>query len=249
MFENYVLCDNQQSKHLNKNKMGYIYKITNKINNKIYIGKTENSIQHRFQEHIKTSRKSCSYRSHLYSAMREYGVDNFSIELVESCDERLDERERYWIKFYQSQNPDIGYNIHEGGRGGRTFVETPPQMTQKQIDALRVGWYLPASEKQKQTVKSLMTGRTVSEKTREKLRSANIGKVVSNETREKLSKIRKGKKLPPKTERQKDNIRQSVVGRKHIHKDGVGRFVRGEELQYYLSDGWCLGRPTVKGNK
>ena len=54
MFENYVLCDNQQSKHLNKNKMGYIYKITNKINNKIYIGKTENSIQHRFQEHIKT---------------------------------------------------------------------------------------------------------------------------------------------------------------------------------------------------
>ena len=64
---------------------GFIYKITNDINGKIYIGKTLNSLEHRFNEHKRASRKKCCENRPLYSAMRKYGVENFSITLIEKA--------------------------------------------------------------------------------------------------------------------------------------------------------------------
>ena len=95
---------------------GFIYKITNNINNKIYIGKTLNSLEHRFNEHKRDSKKiHCSNRP-LYSAMKKYGVNNFSIEVIESADvEKLSERETYWIEYYDSYKK--GYNATKGGDG------------------------------------------------------------------------------------------------------------------------------------
>ena len=58
--------------------MGFIYKITNKVNNKVYIGQTSRSLEIRWREH--KSRAGCYYTSHLYSAMNKYGVDNFIFE-------------------------------------------------------------------------------------------------------------------------------------------------------------------------
>ena len=54
--------------------MAYIYKIINKINNKIYIGKTTQSIEDRFNQHKNKSKK---LNTHLYNAMRTYGISNF----------------------------------------------------------------------------------------------------------------------------------------------------------------------------
>ena len=59
--------------------MGYIYKITNKINNKVYIGKTEGDIALRWQQHIYNMSNGIEY--HLYNAMRKYGLENFSFIL------------------------------------------------------------------------------------------------------------------------------------------------------------------------
>lgn len=97
--------------------MGFIYKISNNINNKIYIGKTCSSIHKRWQKHC------CAYTEynwHIYRAMRKYGIENFKIEEIEKCkDEDLNSREKYWISYYNSYHN--GYNSTEGG-DGRTQV-------------------------------------------------------------------------------------------------------------------------------
>ena len=105
--------------------MPYIYKITNDINNKVYIGKTIDTIQVRWNHH-----KSDAYapahspkveKRPLYEAIRKYGIEHFSIKVVEECPlEELDERERYWIEQYQSFKN--GYNATLGG-DGRPYLD------------------------------------------------------------------------------------------------------------------------------
>lgn len=98
--------------------MPYIYKITNMVNNKIYIGKTLNSIEKRWKEHKNEYQKERVEKRPLYSAMKKYGIDNFEISLVEECTEdNFSEREKYWIEFYGSFK--YGYNATLGGDGTR----------------------------------------------------------------------------------------------------------------------------------
>ena len=95
--------------------MGSIYIIKNKINTKVYIGQTKGSIQERFLSHIHNSRY---FDNHLYLAMRKYGTDNFFIELLEEVENNnLDEREIYWIAYFDSYNN--GYNMTIGGQGNK----------------------------------------------------------------------------------------------------------------------------------
>ena len=99
---------------------GYIYKIWNDINDKLYIGKTLSTIEERFREHCrdKTSRK-CEKRP-LYNAMNKYGEEHFHIELIEECDiDLLSQRECYWIEFYDTYHN--GYNATKGGDGRQLY--------------------------------------------------------------------------------------------------------------------------------
>ena len=91
--------------------MPFIYKITNKINNKVYIGKTIRSLDIRFKEHL---RDSDIKDSKLYRAIRKYGPIHFHIQTIEETDNPL-EREKYWIEYYQSFKK--GYNATIGGDG------------------------------------------------------------------------------------------------------------------------------------
>ena len=101
--------------------MGYIYKITNDINDKVYIGKTQNSVSQRFSEHLRDAKKESCEKRPLYSAIRKYGEQHFAIHILEECsNEDLSERERYWIKKYGSYK--IGYNATVGGDGS-SFVD------------------------------------------------------------------------------------------------------------------------------
>lgn len=100
--------------------MGYIYKIYNDVNPKLYIGQTTHTVEQRFKEHIKEVHNKAKSHIVLYKAMRKYGVDVFHIEIIEECDNALlNEREKYWIKYYNSYN--IGYNMTWGGDGGATL--------------------------------------------------------------------------------------------------------------------------------
>lgn len=93
--------------------MPYIYKIINNVNNKVYIGKTIRSLEIRFKEHLKDSDTK---DSKLYRAMRKYGKKNFSIKKIEEVSkEILSERERFWIREYNSYYN--GYNSTFGGDG------------------------------------------------------------------------------------------------------------------------------------
>ena len=97
--------------------MGFIYKITNKVNDKVYIGQTKRTIKIRWKEHLKNASVFDLRNLPLYKAMNKYGKENFSVEEIEECeDSQLDEREIYWISFYDSYYN--GYNGTEGGIGG-----------------------------------------------------------------------------------------------------------------------------------
>ena len=97
------------------NKPCGIYKITNTKNKKAYIGKSVEIIPKRWTEHIKTSLNIGSIsRTKIHEAMKEYGIENFTFEILEECPkEKLNEREKYWIAFYETNT--YGYNIKSGG--------------------------------------------------------------------------------------------------------------------------------------
>lgn len=95
---------------------GYIYKTTNMVNGKIYVGQHKSN---KFDSYYKGSGKL------LHEALNKYGVDNFSVEVLEECDtaEYMNEREIYWIAQLNSTNLDIGYNLSDGGHVPRLSGE------------------------------------------------------------------------------------------------------------------------------
>lgn len=99
--------------------MAYIYQIANDINQKIYIGKTEFSIEKRFKEHCYDAFRENNEKRPLYNAMRKYGVEHFHIELIEETD-NPEEREIYWIE--KKQSFKNGYNATIGG-DGRKYID------------------------------------------------------------------------------------------------------------------------------
>ena len=98
--------------------MPCIYKITNNVNGKVYIGQTIKTTRVRLTEHkYIANHPKYDHRSILHSAMRKYGCDNFTIETIQECSEdQLNELEKYWIEQYDSFKN--GYNCTLGGDGG-----------------------------------------------------------------------------------------------------------------------------------
>ena len=116
--------------------MAYIYKITNLINNKIYIGETLRDINVRWNEHksVSFNEQGHGYNYHLHNAIRKYGVENFIIEEIEQCDDdKRFERETYYIQLYNSDKKEKGYNYIIEGEG------SSPYLTQDFLDAWNDG--------------------------------------------------------------------------------------------------------------
>ena len=96
--------------------MSFIYKITNDINNKVYIGKTAFSIEKRFKEHCKDAFRDRNEKRPLYMAMQKDGIEHFHIEQIEECENiNAADREAYWIGVYNAYSQ--GYNATLGGDG------------------------------------------------------------------------------------------------------------------------------------
>lgn len=91
-----------------------IYKATNKINGKVYIGQSHKSLEERMRRHKNDSTRQDSY---FYRAIRKYGWENFSWEIIDTAktDEELNQKEIYWIQYYESfDNKEKGYNSTSG---------------------------------------------------------------------------------------------------------------------------------------
>ena len=96
--------------------MAFIYKITNNINGKSYVGKTLNTVSSRFKEHICDSKHEVCKNRPLYKAFNKYGIENFRVETLEECDDTdASEREMFWIKELDTFHK--GYNATLGGDG------------------------------------------------------------------------------------------------------------------------------------
>ena len=86
-----------------------IYSITNLVNNKVYVGSSTN-INHRFITHKSRLRNNIHCNKHLQNAWNKYGEENFKFEVIEECEEdKLTEREQYWIDFYGGMNCSNNY--------------------------------------------------------------------------------------------------------------------------------------------
>lgn len=95
-----------------------IYKITNTINNKVYIGQSVN-IHRRWRQHINRAGRD---NMPLHNAIYKYGKDNFLFEVIEECTiDLLDSMEQKWIQYYNSIIP-YGYNISSGGQHNKGAV-------------------------------------------------------------------------------------------------------------------------------
>lgn len=101
-----------------------IYKTTNTVNGKIYVGQDSNNDPNYLGSGVLLSK-----------AVEKYGKQNFIKEVLEQCStkEELNEREKYWIKELNTQNSKIGYNLSEGGRGGNTYTEEIKERVSKQL--------------------------------------------------------------------------------------------------------------------
>ena len=88
-----------------------IYKITNLINGKIYIGQTQKTLEERMQGHKHG-------KILIDDEIKKYGIENFSYEVVEKCQtiDELNEREKFWIEKLNCKYPN-GYNVDDGGGG------------------------------------------------------------------------------------------------------------------------------------
>ena len=94
---------------------GIIYCAFNSLNGKRYIGQTIQNLQDRKRNHIITN--NCPY---FHSALIKYGEENFEWKIIDAGErgEELDEKEKFWISFFQTNNPSYGYNLTNGGQNG-----------------------------------------------------------------------------------------------------------------------------------
>lgn len=118
------------------NMYGQIYKITNNINNKLYVGQTTKNLEERLREHFQNADNLKNFT--LSNAIRKYGKDNFSIDQIDTADTKddLNKKEIYWINYYKSFDINYGYNMTLGGDGGNTYMnrsEDQMSITRKKI--------------------------------------------------------------------------------------------------------------------
>ena len=198
----------------------FIYKIENLINNKIYIGQTVKTIEHRYKGHLKNADNNKEHP--LYDSMNKHGINSFKLSEIEQCTsiEELNLKETYWINYFKSQNRQKGYNLNTGGKNGFHCKETRLKIgkankgkkrteeTKLKLSLAHKGAKL--SEEHKRKIGKTLIGRKHSEEAKKKMRK----RVFSEETRKKMSLSRK--KLM--TSEFKLKMNKHLIGKKHSKK-------------------------------
>lgn len=247
---------------------GYIYKTTNLINGKIYIG------QHK-------SKTFTDYKGSgkiLWKAINKYGWDNFKVELLVECNsqEELNSEEKRFIKEYDSTNKSIGYNLSLGGQNPVLIGENNPlygkhrsQKVRDQISKTKTGVKKTPEQvaRMSETTKNLYKNnkefvkkRSESQKVvstgRRWIHKDNENKFVTPEDYEYYINEGwvDGMAYRPRSEKYKEycrnkthseetckKISKSHEGRTCINNSTNNKFVKPEDLQWYLDNGWVQG--------
>lgn len=191
--------------------MNYIiYKHTNKINGKSYIGLTQQNPKKRFKHGTGYPKRD---QPLFHKAIEKYGWENFETEILEAniqTRELANEREIYWIAFYHTwiYDPECnGYNALPGGNSNPGHVQTVE--TRAKISQKLRGIKKSAETRHKMSL--AQTGKKLSVKTKEKIRAANFGRnskpVICIETNERFESIKAA------TKKYGDSIRKCLCGK------------------------------------
>ena len=196
--------------------MGYIYKITNKVNNKVYIGQTIRTVEERYQRHLSEAKRRTNRP--LYDSMNHYGIGNFMVEtIVEADNAKLNELEAFYISEYNSTDRAVGYNLTTGGDSCRVCLS-------EEAEAKRVAKIVAAHLGTKQSRETIekrvakVRGRKCSEDAKQRMSEAQkerfkyspgtrLGAVTTDEMKQKLREANLGKKQSEETKlKRKESI-------------------------------------------
>ena len=117
--------------------MCIVYKITNVINNKAYVGQSQQTLEERWSKH-KSDAYRIGFNTHFYKAIRKYGIECWKQEILEEIEDisNLNEAEMKWIEYYDTFNN--GYNCTNGGENGFIVTEeTKEKIRQAQLGKKR----------------------------------------------------------------------------------------------------------------
>lgn len=208
---------------------GYIYRTHILDNGKMYIGQKKSEVF--------LGEKYIGSGGYLLRSIKKHRYTNFKVELIEWCNSReeLNEREIYWIAYYDAVKSDIYYNKARGGDAGA---------------GREPGFHQPESQKRKLSEmqrdgKSWMCGKHHSEETKKKMSASRsgekhpmYGKHHSESSRQKMSDAKK-KNLPKQCGSGKDN---PMTNRVWINNGTQSKAIKPVDLDTYLSNGFVLGR-------
>ena len=199
-----------------------IYKATNQVNGKVYIGRTVGVLRQRINSH-KCDVNKRRTNGYLHKAIRRYGFKNFKWQVICICHgiDVLNEMETYYINHYNSMNRDFGYNLTEGG-GGMVGWSHSEKSIKKMIEA-KLGkpgkkWSTESKQKMSEAVtgaKNHNYGKRHTEEHKQKIIKTLIGRKCSEETRKKIGDAQRGEKGnmygKHHSEAIKKKIRESII--------------------------------------
>lgn len=189
-----------------------IYKFTNKINNKVYIGQAKN-LKQRIRTHLNCVKNNHNYP--IYNSMRKHNIENFEVEILVQGNfskTELDDLEVDFIRLYNSINRLYGYNLTAGGEGTVGFKFT--KESKDKMSKTKKG--KPCSEKHKQKISKTSKGRIFSQEHKQKLsNAAKNRKPISEETINKIRQTKIKNQTDKHSEKTKEKMRQANLGRKH----------------------------------
>lgn len=208
-----------------------IYKITNLKNNKCYIGQSK-SIEDRKNKHLTLLRNNKHNNQHLQNAWNKYLEESFIFEIIEELSydkiDLLNEREKYWIDYYNSFDNNFGYNNTLGGDGIKGYTH---------------------SDEAKKKISESSKGRTLTEEHKQKLINSITGRKKSKEELEKLSNAAKGRKISEWHKKQliegRKNYKMTDEVKQKISNSRKG-FKMSEEQKKKLSE---INKGKTPGNK
>lgn len=200
-----------------------VYKFTNIVTGKVYIGSSSNIIR-RYEEHLNTLIGNRSPLIKLQNSFNKYKLSNFTFsiqEIVKEIEDLLD-REKYWIDFYDCTNQEKGYNIRTIPNSNLGFRH---------------------SEESKAKISSSLIGRVCSKETRRKISNSHKGTKKSSEAREKMSKAAKGRPSGHRRAILQISLENfSLVGeydsiyeaayKNNISRNGILAVLRGRKTEY-----------------
>lgn len=202
------------------NYYGVIYKVTNIVNNKIYIGQTIN-LNKRKIRHIQQSKIPKTY---FERAINKYGEDKFIWEIICYCIDKddLNQKEIEFINFYGGANSNLNYNSRDGGSGGKLSTESLEKMKKSR----RVPWSKkrreacknkPLSEEHKKKISNSIKNRYKNDPILRQKQSENAkNRKHTEKTKNKLSEMRIGDKNPRYGFKEsKESIEKRLKNKKH----------------------------------